>query len=205
MIAFIEGEVLRIGAGMLVVKTPGGIGYEVRVTQPVCASSRPFQEISLHTYTHVREEELTLYGFAVIEEKHIFEMLIKTTGVGPKMGLAILSVLSIDQLVDAVQLNNTTAFSQVPGIGKKTAAKLCLDLKDRLRNLTFPALKTGGTDFSGTHEGFVQDDVDQLVSALKNMGFSEKEIFPVLRQSGDGGLDFEGRLKKALSLLAPMR
>ena len=134
MIAFIEGRVLFLGTGMMVVQTQSGVGYEIRVPETICLKSQSNQEIQLYIHTHVREDELTLYGFSSWEQKELFQMVIKTTGVGPKLGLAVLSQLSIDQLTDAVFQNNTAAFSQVSGIGRKTAAKLCLDLKDQLKN-----------------------------------------------------------------------
>ena len=146
MIAFIEGRVLFLGTGMMVVQTHSGVGYEIRVPETLCLKSQSNQEIQLYIHTHVREDELTLYGFSSWEQKELFQMVIKTSGVGPKLGLAVLSQLSIDQLTDAVFQNNTAAFSQVSGIGRKTAAKLCLDLKDQLKNREMKAsssLQTG--------------------------------------------------------------
>ena len=130
-------------------------------------------------------------------------MVIKTTGVGPKLGLAVLSQLSIDQLTDAVFQNNTAAFSQVSGIGRKTAAKLCLDLKDQLKNREMKAsssLQTGNE-----LDGILVDQNQELISALKNMGFQEREIRMVLPQAGEKDQPLEERLKKVLSLLTPLR
>ena len=204
MIAYIEGRVLFLGKGMMVIQTPSGIGYEVRVPEPISQKFQSQQEISLYTHMHVREDEMTLYGFLSWDEKELFEMVIKTTGVGPKLGLAVLSQLSVDQLTDAVFQSNTVAFSQVSGIGKKTAAKLCLDLRDQLKNRNMIPTNAGavlGNDVTG----ILMDQNQELISALKNMGFQEREIRLVLPQTGDQDQLLEQRLKKALSLLTPLR
>ena len=203
MIAFIEGRVFFLGTGMMVVQTQSGVGYEIRVPETICLKSQSSQEIQLYIHTHVREDELTLYGFSSWEQKELFQMVIKTTGVGPKLGLAVLSQLSIDQLTDAVFQNNTAAFSQVSGIGRKTAAKLCLDLKDQLKNREMKAsssLQTGNE-----LDGILVDQNQELISALKNMGFQEREIRMVLPQAGEKDQPLEERLKKVLSLLTPLR
>ena len=203
MIAFIEGRVLFLGTGMMVVQTQSGVGYEIRVPETICLKSQSNQEIQLYIHTHVREDELTLYGFSSWEQKELFQMVIKTTGVGPKLGLAVLSQLSIDQLTDAVFQNNTAAFSQVSGIGRKTAAKLCLDLKDQLKNREMKA--SSSLQPGNEHDGILVDQNQELISALKNMGFQEREIRMVLPQAGEKDLPLEERLKKVLSLLTPLR
>ena len=189
---------------MLVIKTDSGVGYKVHVTQPLLSEYGPSDDIALHTHTHVRDDELTLYGFAVQEEKDWFEMLIKTTGVGPKLGLAILSALPVSQLTDAVLKDNMAAFSQVSGIGRKTAAKLCLDLRDHLKNGRL-SVSVESRSANPVDTGIPVDEDRELASALKNMGYQEREIRQVLHQSGDRENAFEVRLKKALSLLAPLR
>ena len=204
MIAYLEGRVLLSGKGMLVIKTDSGVGYKVHVSQLLLSKYGPSDDIALHTHTHVRDDELTLYGFAVQEEKDWFEMLIKTTGVGPKLGLAILSALPVSQLTDAVLKDNMAAFSQVSGIGRKTAAKLCLDLRDHLKNGRL-SVSVESRSANPVDSGIPVDEDRELASALKNMGYQEREIRQVLHQAGDREDSFEVRLKKALSLLAPLR
>ncbi len=204
MIAYLEGRVLFSGKGMLVIKTDSGVGYKVHVTQPLFSEYGPSDDIALHTHTHVRDDEITLYGFAVQEEKDWFEMLIKTTGVGPKLGLAILSALPVSQLTDAVLKDNMAAFSQVSGIGRKTAAKLCLDLRDHLKNGRL-SVSVESRSANPVDSGIPVDEDRELASALKNMGYQEREIRQVLHHAGDREDSFEVRLKKALSLLAPLR
>ena len=205
MIAYLEGQILRSEANLIVLKTSGGVGYAVHVTKQLSVKATSEEFLTLHIYTNVREDDLSLYGFQNIEEKELFTMLIKTSGVGPKLGLAVLSVLSPRQLVDAVLQDSTESFSQVPGIGKKTAAKLCLDLKDQLKRHPIIEIESGFEGGIQTGGVLAGKGIDAIFSALKNLGYSEKEIMAVLRESGSSDLTFEVRLKKALSLLAPLR
>ncbi len=205
MIAYLEGHILRSEANLIVLKVSDGVGYAIHVSQHLAVKASHEEFISLHIYTNVREDDISLYGFQKLEEKELFKMLIKTSGVGPKLGLAILSVLSPNQLVDAVNQSSNESFSQVPGIGKKTAVKLCLDLKDQLTRHPISGIEPGLADSSkkgAIHSGV---EIDGVFSALKNLGYSEKEILQVLRESNSSDLPFEGRLKKALSLLTPLR
>ena len=143
MIAYLEGEIVRTEPNLIVLKTSGGVGYAVHVSQQVSVKFAAEEFIALHIYTNVREDDISLYGFQKLEEKELFEMVIKTSGVGPKLGLAVLSVLSPQQLVDAVHQSSAESFSQVSGIGKKTAAKLCLDLKDQLKRHPVSGIESG--------------------------------------------------------------
>ena len=205
MIAYLEGHILRSEANLIVLKTSDGMGYAVHVSQNLAVKASPEEFITLHIYTNVREDDISLYGFQKLEEKELFEMLIKTSGVGPKLGLAILSVLSPSQLFDAVHQNSNESFSQVSGIGKKTAVKLCLDLKDQLKRHPISGFEPGPAVSSKTGLTLSGTEIDGVFSALKNLGYTEKEILPVLRETGSSDLPFKGRLKKALSLLTPMR
>jgi Holliday junction DNA helicase RuvA len=205
MIAYLEGHVLRSEENLIVLKTSGGVGYAVHVSKHLSIKVSPEEFLTLHIYTNVREDDLSLYGFLSLDEKELFTMLIKTSGVGPKLGLAVISVLSPRQLVNAVHQGNADSFSQVPGIGKKTAAKLCLDLKDQLKRHPILSFESGLETGSETGGTSTSKEVDTVFSALKNLGYSEKEIIAVLRESGSIEEPFELRLKKALSLLTPLR
>ena len=113
MIAYLEGHILRSEDNLIVLKTSGGVGYAVHVAKHLSVEVSPEKFLTLHIYTNVREDDLSLYGFLKLEEKELFTMLIKTSGVGPKLGLAVLSVLSPSQLVTAVQQDRAESFSQV--------------------------------------------------------------------------------------------
>ena len=205
MIAYLEGEIVRTEPNLIVLKTSGGVGYAVHVSQQVSVKFTTEEFIALHIYTNVREDDISLYGFQKLEEKELFEMVIKTSGVGPKLGLAVLSVLSPQQLVDAVHQSSAESFSQVSGIGKKTAAKLCLDLKDQLKRHPVSGIESGLEGVSKVMTTPQGIEIDGIFSALKNLGYSETEILSVLRETGSSDLSFEYRLKKALSLLTPLR
>jgi len=205
MIAYLEGEIVRTEPNLIVLKTSGGVGYAVHVSQQVSVKFTTEEFIALHIYTNVREDDISLYGFQKLEEKELFEMVIKTSGVGPKLGLAVLSVLSPQQLVDAVHQSSAESFSQVSGIGKKTAAKLCLDLKDQLKRHPVSGIEFGLEGVSKSSASLQGIKIDGIFSALKNLGYSETEILSVLRETGSSDLSFEDRLKKALSLLTPLR
>jgi Holliday junction DNA helicase RuvA len=205
MIAYLEGHVLRSEDNLIVLKTSGGVGYAVHVSKHLSVKVSLEEFLTLHIYTNVREDDLSLYGFLSLDEKELFTMLIKTSGVGPKLGLAVISVLSPRQLVNAVHQGNADSFSKVPGIGKKTAAKLCLDLKDQLKRHPILGFESGLETGSETGDTTTSKEVDTVFSALKNLGYSEKEILTVLRESGSLHEPFELRLKKALSLLTPLR
>ena len=205
MIAYLEGHILRSETNLIVLKTSANVGYAVHVPLHISRKFSPEEFLSLHIHPNYREDDISLYGFQNLEEKELFEMLIKTSGIGPKLGLAVLSSISPRQLIDAVQQNNTEVFSQVPGIGKKTAAKLCLDMKDQLKKHSFSGFDYGIEHGANTETASSFTEFDGVFSALKNLGYSEKEILSVLKESGNADLPFEDRLKKALSLLTPLR
>ncbi len=204
MIAYLEGQILRSEANLIVLKTSDGVGYAVHVSQHLAVKSSPEEFITLHIYTNVREDDISLYGFQKLEEKELFEMLIKTSGVGPKLGLAVLSVLYMSTSSNLIN-KAVEQLSKFPGIGKKTAVKLCLDLKDQLKRHPISGFEAGPAGSSKTGLTLSGTEIDGVFSALKNLGYTEKEILPVLRETGSSDLPFEGRLKKALSLLTPLR
>ena len=205
MIAYLEGHILRSEDNLIVLKTSANVGYAVYVPSQISVKYSSEEFLSLHIHSNYREDDISLYGFQNLEEKELFEMLIKTSGVGPKLGLAVLSAISPSQLVDAVQQNNTEVFSQVSGIGRKTAAKLCMDMKDQLKKHSISGFESGIEYGAYTETASGVTEIDGVFSALKNLGYSEKEILSVLKESGNTDLPFEDRLKKALSLLTPLR
>jgi Holliday junction DNA helicase RuvA len=132
VIAFVRGRVeSRDGAGVVI--DVGGVG--LRVEAPTSSLSQigvPGEVALLHTYLHVREDLLALYGFATEDERRLFQQLITVTGVGPRNGLAMLSALSVDQVRGAIARNNPDLLTAVPGIGKRLASRIVLDLKDKV-------------------------------------------------------------------------
>jgi Holliday junction DNA helicase RuvA len=131
LIASIQGTVAASGRDYVVLVT-GGIGYKVFVPHPTLERINGSGETFLHTTLIVREDSLTLFGFATTTEREIFDILLTVNGVGPKLALAILSTLSIDSLRNAVISDRAEILTRVPGIGKKTAQKMLIELKDKL-------------------------------------------------------------------------
>nr|AIA11346.1 RibD C-terminal domain protein [uncultured bacterium] len=132
MIASIQGKVASTGRDHVVLVT-GGIGYKIFAPYPTLERIDSSGETFLHTVLIVREDSMTLFGFATTVEREVFDILLGVNGVGPKMALAILSTLSIDNLRNAVIGERSDVLTRVPGVGKKTAQKILIDLKDKLK------------------------------------------------------------------------
>ena len=126
MIAYIQGEVLSIGPDNLVVLTNSGVGYKLFVTQAERVQVRQGEKIFLHTYLVVREDSLSLYGFASEQDRDFFTLLLGVNGIGPRIALAILSSLTVEAIRRAVLSEQADIFSRVPGVGKKNAQKILL-------------------------------------------------------------------------------
>lgn len=165
MIARLRGEVVERGPGRLVVDV-SGVGYEVFVPTRVVEAAR--EEVTLSIYTAVREDAITLFGFANAVEKAAFEALIGVSGIGPKLGLACLSGLTVDALARAINTNDLRTLSAVPGIGKKTAERLVLELKGKLVSGPMAAGPGGAP--------VVLKKEDALPLALAQLGYKRGEI-----------------------------
>jgi Holliday junction DNA helicase RuvA len=194
MIAFLRGRVLEKHPNRVVVDV-NGVGYELYVPLSTYYDvGEAGTEIALRVHTHVREDALQLYGFLTTLEQQLFERLIGISGIGPKLAVAVLSGIDSDELVASIQRADVARLTRIPGIGKKTAERIVLELKDRLADVAQPA-ETGGAD--RPHVDHVRDD---LVSALENLGYhrplAEKAVDAV--RARDGGAPFEDALKGAL-------
>jgi len=198
MIAFLRGRVLEKQPNRLIIDVQG-VGYEVLV--PLSTFYRipdAGLDVSLRVHTHVREDALQLFGFATALEQQIFQRLIAISGIGPKLALAVLSGIDAQELVVAVQRGDVVRLTAIPGIGKKTAERIGLELKDRLPLAIVSGVAPGST---ATADGQMRGD---LLSALLNLGyhraFAEKAVDAVLKHPGEA--TFERRLKQALQELA---
>ncbi len=170
MIAHLAGTVLRAGPDFVVVDV-GGVGYMVSVSsgtrQKVPA---PGGALELHIHTHVREDQLNLYGFASVEELDLFEMLIQVDGVGPKVGLNILSAASLEVLKRAIVGEDAAPIRRASGVGQRTAAKVIIELKPKLDAAADLSAVPRAAAIAG--DGAVPKAVE---SALRNLGFSSQE------------------------------
>ncbi len=163
MIARLRGEVVERAPGRLVVDV-NGVGYEVFVPMRVAEAAR--DQVTLLVHTSVREDAITLFGFATSDEKHCFEALISVSGIGPKLGLACLSGLDAPALARAVNAGDVRALSQVSGIGKKTAERMVLELKGKL----------AVSAMDGVGAAIVPKADDSLALALAQLGYKRSEI-----------------------------
>lgn len=151
----------------------GGVGYEIAVTTRDLASLPPIgDEIVLHTHLHVREDQLALFGFSTADERELFRTLIGVSGVGPRVALAILSTLSDGELRRAVVTEDVATLTLVPGIGKRSAQKIMLELRPRLE---LPDAELPG-----------ESSLAEVRNALESLGYRDEEIRPVVAQLPDG-------------------
>jgi Holliday junction DNA helicase RuvA len=167
MIAHLRGKVFEKHPNRLIVDV-AGVGYDVLVplsTFYTCGD--PGSEIALRIHTHVREDQLALYGFATPLELAMFEKLIAVSGIGPKLALAVLSGIETRDLVGAIQRSDLARLTAIPGVGKKTAERICVELRDRLPKAV------AGTDTPASPGDTLRDD---LVSALINLGYHRQAI-----------------------------
>lgn len=196
MIAYLRGRLLEKHPNRLVVDVQG-VGYEVHVPlSTFYGTPEPGGDLALRVHTHVRDDAILLFGFASQLELQIFERLIAINGVGPKLALAVLSGIDAGDLAVAVQRNDIARLTAIPGIGKKTAERIQLELKDRL-----PVVVSGEPPQVGAAApGDLRAD---LLSALLNLGYhralAEKAVDTALKQPGEA--TFEGCLRQALQVL----
>ena len=170
MIAHLSGVVRRAGADFVVVDA-GGVGYMVTVaTQTRQTLPPPGGDVELHIHTHVREDQLSLYGFSSVEELDLFEMLIQVDGVGPKVGLNILGAASLDVLKRAIMAEDPAPIRRASGVGPRTAAKVIIELKPRLDAVA--ALDAVPRAVALAGDGAVPKAVE---AALRNLGYSAQE------------------------------
>ena len=199
MIAFLRGKLLEKHPNQVIVDT-GGVGYDVTI--PVSTfSALPDAgvEVSLRIHTHVREDALSLFGFATTEEKALFEKLTSVSGIGPKLAITVLSGLATSGLIDAIRGGHVEQLVRIPGVGKKTAERMVLELKDKLEGigggtLTSVALKS---------EPALSDVEQDVLSALVNLGCQRVAAEAAVRKakSAEPDVPFEPLFRKALALV----
>ena len=194
MIAFLRGRVIDKEPNRLIVDVQG-VGYDVHVPlSTFYEAGDAGAEITLRVHTHVREDALQLYGFLTLFEQQVFERLIGISGIGPKLAIAVLSGIDPRELVAAVQRGNVARLTAIPGIGKKTAERIVLELRDRLHRLDAAPADAAAADAP-------QDRLrDDLVSALVNLGYhrpqAEKSVESALVSQPD--LAFDQALRRVL-------
>jgi len=195
MIAHLRGRLLAKHPNQAIVET-GGVGYDVTISVSTFSDLPGMgSEIALHIYTHVREDLIALYGFLRPEEKQLFEKLITVSGIGPKLAITILSGMPADEMVRAIRGNDVARLTHIPGIGKKTAERMVLELRDKLPPQGAEAV-TAIPSLSA-----VEEDV---LSALLNLGYQRAAAEKaVLSATKDGkGKTFESIFRETLGALS---
>ena len=193
MIAHLRGRILEKHPTHLILEA-AGVGYEIAISIP-SFSGLPAEgaEVSLYIHTHVREDVLALYGFLGREEKQLFERLIGVSGIGPKLAMTVLSGIAPDALVSALRGNDLTALTRIPGVGKKTAERMVLELRDKLEGFTAAPVPAPASR--------MEEDV---ISALVNLGYqrasAEAAAKNAISKIGAGG-SFEQVFRETMGLM----
>lgn len=205
MISSVRGQVLAISLDHVVVEV-GGVGLAVLATPATLATLRVGEQATLHTQLVVREDSLTLYGFVETESRELFVLLQSVSGIGPRLALAALAVLDPDTLRAALADGNLAVLTQVPGIGKKGAERLSLELRDKVDTVPGGGAAAGAPGAAPAAANGVKPDV---VEALVSLGFAakqaEKAVDGVLAENGDGASDTSAVLRAALGILGKKR
>lgn len=199
MYDYIKGTVEFVGPHYIVIEN-AGIGYRIMTPNPFVFSIND-EEIKIYTYHYVREDLVALYGFKSLEEKNLFEKLLNVTGIGPKGALAILASGQVEQVVQAIEQEDEKFLVKFPGVGKKTARQMILDLKGKLENIVpdyFPNLFNNDVEPTKLTD---HEQLEEAMEALKALGYSDKEIKRISKTLEKEHRTTEEYIKIALQLL----
>jgi len=193
MIGSLRGKLIEKRPNVVLLDV-GGVGYQVQIPLSTFAALGALHnEATLLIHTHVREDQFNLFGFFTSREKHCFELLISASGVGPSLALKILSGMGIEQLVPAIRKGDLAQLVQIPGVGKKTAERIVVELRDKLAAIDVPEAGKPAT------RSQLESDV---ASALVNLGYDERMVEKAVEKArGTGDADFETLLRDSLQIL----
>ena len=195
MIAHLRGKLLSKHPNQAIVET-AGVGYDITISVPTFSDLPAVgSEVALHIHTHVREDALALYGFLRSSEKLLFEKLIMVSGIGPKLAITILSGMAADEMVGAIRSNDIAKLTRIPGIGRKTAERMVLELRDKLPETS------AATVAAVPAVSPLQEDV---LSALMNLGYQRpaaEKALAIATKNGEGG-SFDTIFREALGALS---
>ena len=193
MIAHIRGRLIGKHPNQAIVEA-GGVGYDIAISIPTFSDLPALgAEVALHVHTHVREDALALYGFLRADEKQLFEKLITVSGIGPTLAIKILSGMAISEMVAAIRSNDFARLTKIPGVGRKTAERMCVELRDKLEAF--------GESQAVTVYSAAEEDV---ISALTNLGYqraaAEKAVERAVASAGRD--NFDAIFRTALAALS---
>lgn len=199
MIAFVRGTAVDMTENSVIVEA-GGIGYEIYMTGTDLSQIHMGEEVKIHTYFNVREDAMQLYGFRSKDDLQMFKLLLGVNGVGPKAAVGVLAGITADELRFAILSDDVKTLSKAPGIGKKTAQKLILELKDKMKLEDAFELKLAHEqERAAVGAGEVSDGRQEAVEALVALGYSSADALRAVRKVTDVAPDdVEGLLKAAL-------
>jgi Holliday junction DNA helicase RuvA len=205
MIAHLSGKLLSKQATSVIVDV-SGVGYEVTIPLSTFYDLEdPGSTVQLRIYTHVREDALQLYGFKTARERELFLKIISVTGIGPKLGITLLSGMSADEMIASIRTNNLARLTLIPGVGRKTAERLIMELREKVAELSSAEIEE---EFGAKPEASAEAPEDAVradaLSALLNLGYqrsgAEKAIDAALKEEGE--LTVESVLRRTLKKLA---
>jgi holliday junction DNA helicase RuvA len=193
MIAHLRGRIIAKHPNQAIVET-GGVGYDVVISVPTFSElPAAGHEVALHIHTHVREDAIALFGFLRAEEKQLFERLISVSGIGPKLAITILSGMATAEMVNAIRGNDVARLTRIPGIGRKTAERMVLELRDKLEAFGAAPAVAATTP--------AEEDV---LSALVNLGYQRQAAERAVAAAGKSGngANFDALFRDALAALS---
>ena len=202
MIAYLKGKLFAKQANSVIVDV-GGVGYEVIIPLSTFYELGDVgSEVELRIYTHVREDTLQLFGFKTERERELYLKLISVQGIGAKSGVAMLSGMSADEIVTAIRTDNVVRLTAIPGVGKKTAERLVIELRDKMKDLLSGAEKEAST--AGEAGAPLDETYEDALSALLNLGYNRAAADKALKQTVQEGTEMSVQklLRRSLQLLA---
>ncbi len=202
MIGFLSGKILEKEANTVIIDV-GGVGYEVTIPLSTFYELGDVgSDISLRIFTHVREDALQLFGFKTARERELYLKLISVQGIGAKSGITMLSGMSADEIVTAIRTNNLVRLTSIPGVGKKTAERMVIELRDKIGELSASA--AAGISSAAGSEGSPESIFDDALSALVNLGYQRNSAEKALQDAAKEGAEtsVQKLLRAALQRLA---
>ena len=198
MIAFVSG-ILEMKLNGYIVIDVGGVGYKIFMSEASIDSLGNLgDKVKVYTHQHVREDDISLYGFLTMEELNMFELLISVSGVGAKSALSILANVEPSSFALAVITNDTSKLVKIPGVGAKTAARIVLELKDKLKNQDMVSKKENVVKKATINE----EELDEAISALQVLGYNRRDIEKVFEKIDLNNLTLEDMIKQGLKYLS---
>ncbi|MEZ5428396.1 MAG: Holliday junction branch migration protein RuvA [Pyrinomonadaceae bacterium] len=205
MIAYLAGKIIEKEANTLILDV-GGVGYEATIPLSTFYElGEPGDDVSLRIYTYVREDTLQLFGFKTLQERELFLKLITVSGIGPKVAVSMLSGMNADEIIAAIRTDNLARLTSIPGVGKKTAERLVIELRDKVATLA--AAATGGVSpqMDGQSAPVSSNEIyDDAISALVNLGYQRGAAEKALKKAVQEGTEMSVQklLRRSLQLLA---